>query len=359
MTAKAQIAAATEHAPDKTLINGHPASTPVYDGLMIVLALWLLVGMFADAWAHANGLVETFFTPWHGIIYSGLVANALGVFSAIWRNQRRGFHGWNAIPAGYEPSAVGVIVFAVAGVADLIWHNALGVEVQLEAAFSPPHMGLMAGFVLLMSGPFRSVWLRRQQPFSNWQSDWRDYLPMTLSLTFLMFFFWIVFVPFHPFYESWLSAPEVGEVGRDNSVLLGMSTIIINAAITMSLLLIALRRFHLLPGTVTFIFTFNVLGICAFTGNWQFFPGAIISGLFADAFIWKLNPSLKDLAAYHLFAGLVPFVFYGLYVIEVARSTGIAWSMPFVGGVFVIPSLVGLLISYLIVPAQGAVTLIS
>jgi hypothetical protein len=123
----------------------------------------------------------------------------------------------------------------------------------------------------------------------------------------------------------------------------------------MSLLLFALRRFRLLPGTATFLLAFNALAICVFTSNWQFFPGAIVAGLFADALIWKLNPSVKNLAAYRLFAGLVPLVFYALYVIEVGLSTRIAWSLPFVGGVFAVPSMVGLMISYLIVPAKAAI----
>jgi hypothetical protein len=355
MTVEMHVAPGVKTEPNPAIVSGHPTTTAAYDSLMVVLGLWLLVGMFADAWAHANKLVDTFFTPWHGIIYSGLAANAIAVFAVIWRNQNRGFRGWRAIPAGYEASAVGVVIFAASGVADMLWHSLLGIEFQLEAEFSPSHIGLMIGFFLLINGPFRSLWQRRRQAFRSWQRDWRDYLPLLLSVTFTLGFLWLTFVPFHPFYTVWLSAPEVDQVGKNNAVLLGMSSIVINVAIWMSLLLISLRRFQLLPGTVTFVLAFNALGICAFTSNWQFFPGAVVTGLLADVFLWKLRPSVRNLTAYRLFAALVPFVFYALYVFEVGLSTGIAWSLPFVGGVFIIPGTVGLLISYLIVPAKAAV----
>ena len=35
---------------------------------------WMLFGLFLDGWAHQAEKPETFFSPWHGILYSGFVA---------------------------------------------------------------------------------------------------------------------------------------------------------------------------------------------------------------------------------------------------------------------------------------------
>ncbi len=37
-----------------------------------VSSLWLIIGVFVDGWAHMNlAQLETFFTPWHALFYSG------------------------------------------------------------------------------------------------------------------------------------------------------------------------------------------------------------------------------------------------------------------------------------------------
>jgi hypothetical protein len=51
-----------------------------------------------------------------------------------------------------------VLLFLGAGLADMVWHETLGVEVGLNAAFSPSHMGLVIGALLMLSSPLRSWW---------------------------------------------------------------------------------------------------------------------------------------------------------------------------------------------------------
>ena len=40
--------------------------------MTVGLGTWLVLGVFVDGWAHFNrpGL-ETFFTPWYAVLYSG------------------------------------------------------------------------------------------------------------------------------------------------------------------------------------------------------------------------------------------------------------------------------------------------
>src|SRR3546814_9388797 len=42
----------------------------------VAFGLWMVVGLFLDGWAHDNAKPESFFTPWHGVLYSGFAASA-------------------------------------------------------------------------------------------------------------------------------------------------------------------------------------------------------------------------------------------------------------------------------------------
>jgi hypothetical protein len=45
--------------------------------ITVLLAVWMTAGIFIDGWAHINiPRLETFFTPWHAVFYSGFLATA-------------------------------------------------------------------------------------------------------------------------------------------------------------------------------------------------------------------------------------------------------------------------------------------
>jgi hypothetical protein len=45
--------------------------------LGMVFGLWTILGLFLDGWAHSHGKPESFFSPWHGVLYSGFFAAAV------------------------------------------------------------------------------------------------------------------------------------------------------------------------------------------------------------------------------------------------------------------------------------------
>lgn len=52
--------------------------------LAALFGLWMIVGLFIDGWAHDNQKPESFFTPWHGVLYSGFtVAAVFAVHRAV------------------------------------------------------------------------------------------------------------------------------------------------------------------------------------------------------------------------------------------------------------------------------------
>ncbi len=49
-----------------------PQSSVRFDWIMALVSIWWMGGLFVDAWAHSNvPQLETFFTPWHAVLYSG------------------------------------------------------------------------------------------------------------------------------------------------------------------------------------------------------------------------------------------------------------------------------------------------
>jgi hypothetical protein len=123
-----------------------------------LLGLWLLLAVFLDGWAHLNvPSLETFFTPWHAALYSGMVATAAWTAIVIWRNRAAGQPLSQAAPPGYRGTAVGVILFATAGGLDLLWHELLGIEISLDALVSPTHLLLGFSLFLILGTALRSA----------------------------------------------------------------------------------------------------------------------------------------------------------------------------------------------------------
>ncbi|QCO97253.1 hypothetical protein FCN77_05370 [Arthrobacter sp. 24S4-2] len=138
------------------------AENPVINGrrdlVTELLGVWLVLAVFLDGWAHLNlPSLETFFTPWHAALYSGMVATALWTAAVIWRNRKPGQPLSQAVPSGYRGTAVGLVLFAVAGGLDLLWHELLGIEVTLDALVSPTHLLLGFSLFLILGTAVRSA----------------------------------------------------------------------------------------------------------------------------------------------------------------------------------------------------------
>jgi len=177
-----------------------PEASPRFDALMALLGLWFVVGMFVDAWAHHHTLPETFWTPWHGLLYSGFLALAIALLVALQRGRRAGRPWREALPRGYLPSLAGAAVFALGGVGDAVWHTVFGIEANVDAVFSPSHLTLAIGAMLLLTGPLRAAWRRGG---SLREAGWGRAWPAVLSLGYalLLIHFFIQFA--HPYVDVW------------------------------------------------------------------------------------------------------------------------------------------------------------
>jgi hypothetical protein len=169
-----------------------------FDWVMVALCAWLQGGAFLDGWAHNHGRVDaSFFTPWHAVLYTGFLAVAGWLTGTLAHNRAAGQAWPRALPPGYGLAFVGVLVFAAGGVGDVFWHRLFGIEQSIEALYSPSHLTLAVGSALIVSGPFRAAWRRRDHASTP---GWGRLLPMLLSLTLTLSGFTFSAQVLHPLF---------------------------------------------------------------------------------------------------------------------------------------------------------------
>jgi hypothetical protein len=326
-----------------------------FEWTMIILGCWFMAGILLDGWAHKHiPQLETFFTPWHAVLYSGYLAVALFLAFSLMRNHAKGYAWSQALPSGYELSLLGVFIFAVSGVGDMIWHILFGIEKNIEALLSPTHIGLATGFALIMSGPLRSAW-RRPNTISH--QSWASWLPMLLSLTFTLTMFAFLTEFAHPFIHVSAAGyvPPLPALASAYTSL-GIISILFQTALLMSLVLLVVKRFVLPFGALTFVFTLNIASLCVLSNHYQLILVAAAAGLLADILLWRLKPSTARPTAFRIFAFAVPTILYLLYFLDLLLTQGITWSIHLWLGSVIMAGMVGFLVSYLLIPPRESLS---
>lgn len=329
------------------------------DLVTIVLGLWLIAGLFVDGFAHNNlrGTLESFFTPWHAILYSGFSACALWIAWLVWREAKAGRRGLDAIAVGYEWGMAGVIIFGLGGVGDLLWHTAFGIEVGTSALLSPTHLMLLTGGVLILASPLRSAWQHHASPRAP---GFIAFLPALLSIfaaysfiVFMHMYLWgLTSVPSGAGYMDWLVL-RGGEVGREQAHRAAASGILFSNLIIIGAALLLLRRWKTPPGTFAFIFGANTLMMTAMqSGSWgleRVIP-ALLAGAVADVLVYTLEPRPERVWQWRMFAFIVPVVIWGAHFAGLALSGGIGLNREFWAGITVMAGLCGVVLSVVAAP---------
>ncbi len=321
-------------------------------------SVWSGTGLSLDGWAHTHELPDTFFTPWHGVIYSGFLLQALFLVATFVRRRRRHL----PMPTGYGLSLFGVGLFLVGGIADLIWHTFLGIEANLSAEYSPPHLVLAIAGLLIATGPLRAAW---HAELPDRSTLWAAVLSLALLLSILTF----LTSEFHPFDHPWawtrfrpmeisnraLGLPPFGDGGvstQDLAQAVGMSSIALQSGILVALFLFAIRRFgsHLPVGSFVVVLALNGAAMSVPHGDPWVVPLAIVAGIVAELLYRGLQPEIERPGQVRLFAALVPVELYSLYFLTLALLGGVWWPIPLWTGAIVLGGVVGWFVSYLIVP---------
>ncbi|GAA3955223.1 hypothetical protein [Actinoplanes auranticolor] len=124
--------------------------------VLLVASAWLVSGLQLDAYAHATTPeLETFWTPWHGVLYSGIAVSGL---TLVWLMRPRlpvipTYSTVLALPNALRIPLAGMALLLVGGGVDTLWHNVFGIEQGLEIFVSPSHEFIILGMALVAAGP--------------------------------------------------------------------------------------------------------------------------------------------------------------------------------------------------------------
>lgn len=377
-----------------------------FDRVFIALATWLMVGFGLDLWAHHHvATLETFFTPWHAVLYSGFLTIAALLVAALLRNRLSGA-AWNrALPKGYELSLVGVGLFAAGGLGDAIWHQLFGIERGLEAALSPSHLVLFFSAGLIVSGPLRAAWARGEsrlpgeaatlqkkeekvmgghppippagglgplhppdtgegkfvgedsrrppagglRPLHLRSGRWETMLPMLLSLAYILAILTTVTMYANPFSEP-RAAFGHGARSVSTGQALGLASILLTTGIIMGMLLLVVRHWSLPMGSLSLILAVGTALANVATDEHLMILVLAAAGLVADVLVRLLKPSPARPGAFRLFAAAVPAVLFAVYFVALMGTDGITWSVALWSGSIATAAIVGWLMSYLLMP---------
>jgi hypothetical protein len=318
-------------------------TTPREDMVTTVLAAVMVGGVLTDAWAHVNIIetIESFFTPWHAMLYTGFAAVAAWTFWLAFRRRPTMARWWRTgWPVGYLIGAIGAVGFAVGGLLDMVWHTIFGVETSLDIAFSPSHLLLSFSAALLLSSPVRSWW-------ATGEGGLRAVCGV-LSLGFATVFGGILLTTFSAFTSTAPTRPYDHVNGSTSHVAtaLGMACYVITTALLVVPVLLAHRR-RPTPGTATGVVAIVALFACTM---YDLAPtqtaagaGAIVGALIADVVLYRLDVSRGREASMRLpiagavFAGLV----WTGHLTGMHLATGLRWPVELWAGTVVVTALVG------------------
>jgi len=318
-------------------------ATSWQDLVTALLGAWITLGGFVDGFAHRNlDTPETFFTPWHGVLYSGYVATALWVVYLVRRHGR--------IPVGYSTAVAGVLVFAAGGIGDMFWHMIFGIEVSVDALLSPTHLMLLVGALLILSGPIRS----RASDTSYHPGRLVDFWPPLIAFTCVaaeLGFFFQYIDGFSIRFMQVLYVP--GSEEGFFEVATGISGILISTLIVMGTLLLMMRRWRLPFGTG--LVMFGVVGLLMEMLEGFDFPEEVIAPLVGGLTI-DLLLLVRPRLSIRLFAFMVPVVMWSVRFVVFEQFADINWPVPVWTGIIVFSGLAGVGLSLLAFPPSVLVT---
>lgn len=304
------------------------------DRAFAVLAGWLMTGVYLDAWAHVSRLPDSFWTPWHAILYSGLMA--CGVFLFV----IRGTPYRVLLGRGYQLSLIGFALGMVAGVSDAIWHTVFGVEFDVEAAVSPPHLAVALGILFVVTGPARAAWVKRS--FG---------IPAVLSLLYGLSILTVILDYANPFSAVFGSGPAPARELVQLEQTVALFAFITYAALLAGAAVIAVRNDARFAPWLGLVVGGNAVAMTLV--NSPMHPNA--TGLFLGVSVFtgmsvlvaaiSLRPSADRPWTLRAFVFLIPVFLYVAYSAAVTLGVGTWWSPTFWNGLIAVGSIAALLVS--------------
>lgn len=340
---------------DQARVRRHVPARRHY--VTLALTTWTVVGLFVDVWAHGQQIPETFFSPYHLAFYTGFLATAAWVLAP-----RLAPRAQQPLRAGAGAAATGVGVFAAGAAGDLLWHVALGIERDVEALMSPPHLLLLAGLATIAAAPLVERW---QAP-DDGHPTLRVLLPALLSVTLVLLVvsmgtihLWglgsahfITVGALERISREFATTERALRLAHEVTRQRAVANILLTNLVLLAPALMLLRRWRLPFGSLTLVYTVVGWLMAGVTGLWYLSVVVVppAAGLIADAAVRWLDPSPARLSRLRLFATVVPLATWSLYFIATHLQWRVAWPPALWLGTICWTAVSGLVLSVVMVP---------
>lgn len=308
-----------------------------------ILNVWLMGGLFLDGWAHEHiKQINTFFTPWHGLYYLGffLVSFNILLFTFLKFTKTRNIK--TAYPPNYGSAFLGIIIFSLSGIGDVIWHGFYGFEVSIEALVSPTHLGLYLGMFLIFIAPFASL---LQEKTDDKSIKYKISLILSTAIIFS-------YMTFLTQYANPLISPFAFNTHRTSYKFyhesIGLVSLFFHMTFLIAPVLMAVAYKKLPLGSISAIIMLNAIGMTAIHDHRDFLISAFLAGLVGDFILYWIKPSFKNQLGFQLFSFLIPAIYTGFYFLVGIFSRGIWWIPQLWIGAIFMTGFFGWLISVLL-----------
>ena len=167
--------------------------------ILIVSTLGSFMQISGASWditSHLLNQPDSFFTPSHAMLYTGigLIAISAGVGSYLLK--RKKIKQYNSISRSFKLLIIGSFLSLIAGPLDYLWHQSFG----LDGLLSPTHMTLATGMLINSVAVFIGLY-GVMNNISHWKNLAKFFLIPCLSSLWLTSI-WYVFILVLPFSES-------------------------------------------------------------------------------------------------------------------------------------------------------------
>jgi hypothetical protein len=151
----------------------------------------------------------------------------------------------------------------------------------------------------------------------------------------------------------------VSRLDRDNQGLRHSRHCVVWSGITMSFVLLAIRRWTLPPGSLTLLITANAVLMWLMTirysgERWPVLLAAVLGGIVGDFLAALLKPTLTRIGSLRVFAFAMPFSLSLLYFLALVLTAGVWWRIHLWLGASFLAGIVGLGLSLLLAPPSLA-----
>jgi hypothetical protein len=319
------------------------------DVIAATLGAIVVVAIHLDGRAHLLNLPDSFFTPWHGLLYGALTA-LVGWLLVMGRAHGAREGRLLRMPTGYGLALAGGVLFFLGGGADLLWHTVFGIEFGIDALLSPSHLWLFAAGALLLSGPARAALARRATGAPPTGPGLTAAVIAVTSLAGLAGFV-LGFLSAYFTDAPTRSLPHFPEGTPEHAAVeipasWGLASYLVTSLVLAVPLAWLILRWRLPFGTVTGYATGLALLAVTMMDFHRLYAVAAtaLAGLAVDAFLHiaaRRGTAVRVQAV--VAAGLLPAVAWTVQLAGMAYAEGVSWSAELVGGVVVLSALLSAL----------------